>query len=1081
MTSVQFSRSPAWSLINQLGERLLVESQLVVQKELILQTTAKLMGAETDLWLDERLFHLPGLNEFQVFSPDPPVGLLQGVIEDPGSCCVTNNSSIVAFPIRTEQLILGALSARRLDGKKFRKHEIEWLETLTGHCALALTTSHRAAIEKWRIEQLTLVRQVSAQIANVLNLGVLTRRVTRLILDTFRFYYVAIFTVEEGRNELGFQASAGPGRSGTKRKKLSKFHIRLGQGLIGTSAKDGLEIISNNVREEPRFRYLAPLPGTQSEVVLPLKIDNQVLGVLDIQSDRINAFHPNDLLVLRALADTIATAVNSARLYSTLERRADHLSIVAEVSEEINSVLELEELLTRVAVLIKEKLKYSYVHLFTVHSNRRQIIFEGGSVASSQTMKGYTINLDNGEGVIPWVARNGKSILANDISKESRYVAVPYLPQDTRAELTIPLMYAKQPVGILDVQSSRANVFSEEDRYILEALGDNIAVAIRNAGLFRTERWRRQVADSLREVAGLLSADAGVDEVLDSVLRELERNLPCEVSAAWLLDGNDLYLAHIHGAELMEVEAAANRWPDAKKNLLNVLDANQPIIRKPADPFGPTGIARGYSADYSSIAVPLRVGERTLGVISLSHHTSGRYGHEAQAIIATFASYAAVAIENTRLFDAAQEQAYASAALLQVAQTVVNTNSLEETIGSIVRITPILVGVKACAIYLWDENNYQRGQGYGFPDDVQVLLCGRILFPGDYPLLDLARDKLSLVVGVLAQSLPEDWLEPEIARDEQETYYALQTGEHLLIALPLIVRNDFFGILLIQEDADVRRFRDKRIEIVTGIAQQVAMSIQNYQLQKDMVVRERFEHEIQLARQIQRTFLPEKLPEVANWDLAAVWRTAREVGGDFYDVFELPSRKLGLFIADVSDKGIPAAIFMALTRTLVRAAVLDTTSPAEVMRRVNSLIIPDNREGMFVTAVYGVLELDTGVLTFANAGHNPPIFIHGPERELITLHRTGAALGVIENMEMDERAIEILNDDLLLLYTDGLTEAFSVNEEPFGVERVNQAICQCKRPTALKLLDALEKAVEIFIDSQPPADDLTMLAIHRAR
>ena len=129
------------------------------------------------------------------------------------------------------------------------------------------------------------------------------------------------------------------------------------------------------------------------------------------------------------------------------------------------------------------------------------------------------------------------------------------------------------------------------------------------------------------------------------------------------------------------------------------------------------------------------------------------------------------------------------------------------------------------------------------------------------------------------------------------------------------------------------------------------MSIQNDHLQQEMVARERLEHEVQLARQIQRTFLPEHLPEFPDWDLAATWRTARQVGGDFYDVFELPGGRLGLFIADVSDKGIPAALFMALTRTLVRAAVLDTTSPAEVMRRVNELIIPDNREGMFVTAV----------------------------------------------------------------------------------------------------------------------------------
>ena len=162
-------------------------------------------------------------------------------------------------------------------------------------------------------------------------------------------------------------------------------------------------------------------------------------------------------------------------------------------------------------------------------------------------------------------------------------------------------------------------------------------------------------------------------------------------------------------------------------------------------------------------------------------------------------------------------------------------------------------------------------------------------------------------------------------------------------------------------------------------------------------MRERLEHEVALARQIQKAFLPERLPEFKGWDLAATWLTARQVGGDFYDIIELPGRRLGLLIADVSDKGMPAALFMALTRTLVRAVVNETASPAEVLQRVNALIVPDNRQSMFVTAVYGVLALGSGKFTYANAGHNPPVWINRVVGTLETLPRTGAALGIIED------------------------------------------------------------------------------------
>ncbi len=285
------------------------------------------------------------------------------------------------------------------------------------------------------------------------------------------------------------------------------------------------------------------------------------------------------------------------------------------------------------------------------------------------------MTLDNDEGIISWVAREGQTILANDVTKEPRYKPSPFPPEDTRSELTIPLVFDNQVVGVLDLQSDHINAFTDEDHFLCEALADSVASAIHNADLYQTERWRRQVADSLREVTGSISAEVGLDDVLDSVLHELEHNLPCDVAAVWLLEGDELYLAHIHGAERLDVEDALRRWPETYDFLAATLTSEQPVIRKPEDPIGPTGAARGFSADYSSIAAALRAGDRPLGVLTLSHHAPGRYGHEAQAITSTFANYASVAIENVRLYDAAQEQAYASAALLQVAQAVANSNS----------------------------------------------------------------------------------------------------------------------------------------------------------------------------------------------------------------------------------------------------------------------------------------------------------------------------------------------------------------------------------------------------------------------
>jgi len=299
-----------------------------------------------------------------------------------------------------------------------------------------------------------------------------------------------------------------------------------------------------------------------------------------------------------------------------------------------------------------------------------------------------------------------------------------------------------------------------------------------------------------------------------------------------------------------------------------------------------------------------------------------------------------------------------------------------------------------------------------------------------------------------------------------------------LFAVPIAVKDDLYGVMLIEEAPGGLRFRARRLEIITGIAQQAALAIQNDLLQKEMVVRERLETEVQLARQIQQTCIPESLPQFPDWELAARWKTARQVGGDFYDVFDLPGKRLGLFIADVADKGVPAALFMALTRTLVRAAVTELETPAMAMERVNDLLMPDTRQGMFVTAVYAVLDMENYELTYVNAGHNPPLWVK-QNGEVVRLTRTAIALGVVTGQPVEQRTIKFESGDNLLLYTDGLTESFNNDGQFYGEERLLESIKSSPCSSASDLLDVVESSLLNFVKDMPPADDLTMLVLRR--
>ena len=189
---------------------------------------------------------------------------------------------------------------------------------------------------------------------------------------------------------------------------LSHSVVNIGEGIVGHVAQYGKEIIANDVSKEALYKSYSNLPNTRSEATFPLKIDKKTLGVLDIQSNQLDAFRENDVIVLNALANSIAIAVQDAELYSSLSLRAEQISIIFEVSQTINSFLDLDELLEKIIQIIKKRFGFKCVHIFTVHNGRKKIFYQAGSLPESKKLieNGFAFELD-ADGIISWVAQNG--------------------------------------------------------------------------------------------------------------------------------------------------------------------------------------------------------------------------------------------------------------------------------------------------------------------------------------------------------------------------------------------------------------------------------------------------------------------------------------------------------------------------------------------------------------------------------------------------------------------------------------------------------------------------------------------------
>jgi phosphoserine phosphatase RsbU/P len=248
--------------------------------------------------------------------------------------------------------------------------------------------------------------------------------------------------------------------------------------------------------------------------------------------------------------------------------------------------------------------------------------------------------------------------------------------------------------------------------------------------------------------------------------------------------------------------------------------------------------------------------------------------------------------------------------------------------------------------------------------------------------------------------------------------------------------------------------------------------------QEQLIEKERLERELKVAAEIQLSILPDILPTHPDFDFGGRILPARQVGGDFYDVFELGDNKLGVLIGDVADKGVPSAIFMARAHALIIAEADHVTPPGEVLRKVNTHITRLEKSTQFVTALYGVLDTTTYEFSYARAGHEPPLLLEADGTVQRLEHKPGMALGLWENITLDENSLIMPKGSLLLMYTDGMTDCRDPKSEPFGLERIKTTLAGLRSFGAQSGCDKLFDTLMEYQNGSKQDDDVTLVAVH---
>ncbi len=270
-------------------------------------------------------------------------------------------------------------------------------------------------------------------------------------------------------------------------------------------------------------------------------------------------------------------------------------------------------------------------------------------------------------------------------------------------------------------------------------------------------------------------------------------------------------------------------------------------------------------------------------------------------------------------------------------------------------------------------------------------------------------------------------------------------------------------------------FRDLRVTIDRTL--QHLMEWREALASRDQLVA--LQNELTVASKMQQSILPTHFPDHPGYQLFANMEPARSVGGDFFDVVTLENERIGMTVADVSDKGVPAALFMMSTRTLIKGAAIGSAGPGDVLREVNNLLFEDNETEMFVTVLYAEYNPANGEFVYASGGHDPPLLVR-PDGSSTSLPLTGGiALGLLPDLNYRQNSVILEPGETIVLYTDGVSEAMTSDEEQFGLERLRDAVAADPGEDAAAANEAVFEAVSDFVGDNPPSDDITCLTFRR--
>ncbi len=797
---------------------------------------------------------------------------------------------------------------------------------------------------------------------------------------------------------------------------------------------------------------------------IPLMTQEEMSGFLTLYVKGSRTFTSEELNVLLAFAAQAALSIQNIRLFQAEKEKAREMSVVYEAAQAISAPLELDSILSEIGDQMCRLAEVHRSFIFLLDEERKILTaasVHGVTPEQAEFFGALAIPLNLLEGELWQRFKAGRPVALRGEELQEGMASMKHLFSifGSKSCLLVPLLSEKRLTGLVYLdEPGRSHEFVDPQIRAIVALSIHAATAIERAQLYKELQDQARQVHTLYQISTALSTSLNLDRILQLIIEKTSQLVRAERFCLFMWDDeqNVFVVAASHGLSedfirkaIVKIEdrfvglASYKKKPIYSPNVL--LETDNPQL---ARLFKREGLG-------AVLAIPLITKRKTIGVITCFAELGYQFKEKEVHLLGNFASHAALSIENARLYNMNKQKVQELGILFDVGKRINEHLNPHEVLRSMAEQFISVMRADGCSIMLLDKDEktltIQVTRGIARKSDLQKKIK-----VGQGIVGKVARTVQSLVTQDQGKEGGEIVF-PKALRQE---------GISTILSVPLATKDQLLGVVNLY-NRERRDYTPSEMHLMETLAAQGGVALRNART---------FEENYHIAQLIHRSLLPSHVPTARDVEFGFQYLPSQEISGDYYDFLEMRG-KIGITIADVSGKGTSAAIFTAQGKYACKAYAMLESDPQKVLELLNRFMVESTPTEKFISLFYGVLDTKKKEFVYSNAGHLPPIVYRAATKQCRYLNVPGLLIGINEDAEFSKRSISLHQGDILLLYTDGVTEARNESREIFGTERLEEILIENATHPAQVIANRVLGTVRQYAHRRNLEDDITVVVV----